>query len=49
MRPLLSGSGKFGVPWLRMQAEYAVGLDWLEPLRELGAPMSPVRVDRRLT
>ena len=30
-RPLLSGSGKFGTPCLRMQAEYAAGLAELEP------------------
>jgi hypothetical protein len=34
IRPLLSGSGKFGTPWLRMHAEYAVGSPDLELFEE---------------
>src|SRR5262249_36453529 len=43
MRPSLPGSGKFARPWLRMQAEYAVGAAELEALAELG-PFAPLVV-----
>jgi hypothetical protein len=35
IRPLLSGSGKFPTPWLRMHAEYATGSSEPEVFEEL--------------